>query len=370
VSESKLSRLSRRRFLEGSVGAAVAAGIGCGGGDNAGSSAGGEPQGGATAAGATGAQATGGARSGGGGGATAAGGASTAGSGGGDSPLVALVRGSDWAQAVRDAIDLVGGLPDLTGRTVMLKPNVISTSPAPETTDAEVVRGAIRAVKAMGATAVLVAEDGFTGDTLQSMQATGVAQVCTEEGAQAVELKNGPTTNISPPGATNWSGGINLYQAVYDADYIINMPVCKSHSLATFTMALKNWYGCIPQSDRSHTNLGPRLAELHLAKQENFVILDATKAMVTGGPQNGQTAEPRIVVASRDAIAADVTGLCIHKQFGTRNGGVFNMGVWDQPQISRALQLQFAGWLSSAQNFAYAQQGVDEHAEIMAWRDA
>jgi uncharacterized protein (DUF362 family) len=448
VSEKKTFRLSRRRFLEGSVTAIAGAGVACGsdttaptgdqpqgGAAASGAATGGAPAGGSSSGGAaaasggaaTGGASTGGATTGGSssGGATSTGGASTGGtatstggagtggdttaggaetggsatvtggtspgtggaeggaagegtggagtggSGSTETPLVALVRGDDWAQAVLDAIALVGGLPNLTGKTVMLKPNVISVNPAPETTDAEVIRGAIRAVKAMGASTVIVAEDGFTGDTLQSMQATGIAQVCTDEGAQAVELKDGPTTNISPAGATNWSGGINLYQAVYDAEYIINMPVCKTHSLASFTMALKNWYGCVPIGDRDHpSTLGERLAELHLAKQEDFVILDASKAMVTRGPQGGDTAESRIVVASRDAIAVDVTGLCIYKQFGPRSGSAFNMGVWDQPQISRALQLQYPGWLSSAQNFPYVQQGVDEHAEIMAWRDA
>ena len=341
----------------------MAASVGCGDDDGTESSAtGGQSQGGAAGTGAAGGAGTGGAGTGGGG---------TGGGGGTDNPLVSLVRGSDWAQAVQDAIELVGGLPDLTGRTVMLKPNVISTNPAPETTDSEVIRGAIRAVRARGASTILVAEDGFGGPTLQNMQSTGITQVCTDEGAEPVELKDGLTTRVTPSGAAAWSGGINLYQAVYDADYVINMPVCKSHGISTYTMALKNWYGCIPQSDRAHpSNLGAMLAELHLAKQEDFVILDATRAMVTRGPTGGDTAESRIVVVSRDAIAADVAGLCIHKQFGTRSGGVFNQGVWEQPQVRRALALQLPGWLSSAQNFAYAQQGVEEHAEIMAWRDA
>ena len=395
MAKLKRREISRRSFLGKTIGAAVVAGVGCGddGKDKSAGDAGPAGADGTTGTGgatgntaatsnagmtATGGSATGGTSTAIGG---ASGGASGAGTGGvssggsagsesGDNPLVALVRGSDWAQAVRDAIDLVGGLPDLSGLTVLLKPNVISTNPAPETTDAEVVRGAIQAVKARGAATVVVAEDGFAGDTLANMEATGIAAVCSQEGAEAVQLRDTPVTSLAIAAATAWSGAIDIYERVYNADYVINMPVCKSHGLAIYSMALKNWYGCIRSSDRTHTDLANRLAELHLAKQEHFVILDATKAMVTGGPQRGETAESRVVVASRDAIAADVTGLCIHKQYGTQNGGVYNLGVWDQGQVTRAMQLQLPGWLSSRQNFAYAQQGVDDHAEIMAWRDA
>ena len=77
-----------------------------------------------------------------------------------------------------------------------------------------------------------------------------------------------------------------------------------------------------------------------------------------------------MVVAIRDAIAVDVTGLCIQKEYGTRSGAVFNVGVWDQPQVSRAMELAFPGWITSPQDFPYAHQGVDDIEAIMAWRNA
>jgi uncharacterized protein (DUF362 family) len=137
-------------------------------------------------------------------------------------------------------------------------------------------------------------------------------------------------------------------------------------------MAIKAWFGCVPT--RIHSgNLHNRLAEIHLVKQEDFVVLDASKAMVTGGPQNGAAADSQIVVATKDAIAADVTGLCIIKHFGAALGGrgaAYNLGVWAQPQIMRAMALKFPGWLTAKENFEYAQNGVTEHATIMAFRDA
>lgn len=397
MSKKKSKELSRRDFLRVSVGAVVATSAGCLGGDPAAGTGGQTGQGGnpvnenlgaGTGGVVTGSGGASPAKSGGAGGrAKGTGGVVTGGTkvkgsggtggsagatGGGGKPLVAMVRGTDWAQAVMDAIDLVGGLPDpgkITGKTVMLRPNVISSTPHPETTNPEVIRGVIRAVKALNPAKIIVAEDGFaTASSTSSMQALGITDVCTEEGAETLELKNSETVRQSPEGATSWAGGINFYKAVLDADYVINIPVCKTHFIAIYTMALKAWYGCIPVAGRAHSNFG-RLAELRLVKQENFVVLDATKAMVTGGPTGGTSAESKVVVATKDAIAADITGLCIQKQFGPKSGGVYNQKVWNQPQIARALELKLNGWLSSAQNFEYAQQGVTEHADIMAWRD-
>lgn len=300
--------------------------------------------------------------------------AGSAGSGNTETAYVAMVRASeasaDWATATERAIELAGGLPDLTGQTVMLRPNVISADPSPTTTNPEVIRGVIRAVKKKGAATVYVADDGWAASsTTAAMESLGISAVCSEEGATPLDLKGGSTTRMTPPNASAWPNGINFYTAVLDADFVVNVPVCKSHAMANFTMALKAWYGHVPSGDRDHRNLGDQIAELHLARQEDFVVLDATKAMVTGGPQSGTVAEPKIVVASRDPIAADVTGLCIHKHFGTGGGAVANLGVWEQRQITRAMALAFPGWLNAKTDYTYVSEGIDEHAEIMALRD-
>ncbi|MBN1652374.1 MAG: DUF362 domain-containing protein [Deltaproteobacteria bacterium] len=380
--------------MGGSGGAFVTGGSSAGGGGQGGAGSGGIITGGTPASGGIGG--SGPAGSGGGvagtgeagsagsvagtgeaGGAAGSGAAGSGGSGGSGSALVGMVRDSDWAKATRDAIELAGGLPDLTGKTVLLKPNIISSTPHPETTNVEVIRAAIQAVKAKGAARIVVAEDGFATSGMRAMNDLGVTALCSEEGAEALSLQGTETERVNPAGASVWPDSMLVYRTVLDADYVINMPVCKTHGIANFSLAFKNWYGIIPTGrDHSTRTIGARLAELHLAKQEDFVILDASRAILTGGPTIGAGStpgEPKIVVASRDAIAADVTGLCILKQFGTAvraRGAVYNMGVWEQPQIVRALELAFPGWISSVQNYSYEQQGVIDHAEIMAWRDA
>jgi uncharacterized protein (DUF362 family) len=270
------------------------------------------------------------------------------------------------------AIEGVGGLPDLSGKVVVIRPNVIEGK-ADGTTNPDVIRGVIRAAKAKNAKQILVAEDAFNGGVLAFMDTLGITAVCTAEGATPTELKNTATTNRKPTNAAAWTSGLDFYDTVYNADYVINVPRCKTHGLANFSMALKAYFGCIKRPSDLHTSIHNKCAEAHLVKQENFVVLDATRCMVTGGPGAGGTMkDSQVVVASKDAIAADVTGLAIIRYFGGTStvASVRNTLPWEQGQIKRALALQFPGWLSAAGDFAYGQSGVTEHAEIMAKRSA
>jgi len=133
-------------------------------------------------------------------------------------------------------------------------------------------------------------------------------------------------------------------------------------------MALKLWYGNVPGAGRLHPSAATFNAppELHLIKKADFTVLDATKAMTTGGPDSGTMVQSKIVVASKDAIAADVTGLWILKYSGS--SVIANQaGAWTTGQIKRALALKIPGWLAASANFTYVAQGVTEAATIMGY---
>jgi uncharacterized protein (DUF362 family) len=392
--------ISRRKFLGVTITAAVAAGVGCsddsgsqstpnaGGvsGGGAAATSGGAPatsggapatSGGAPVTGGA-APATGGSAPATGGGAPATGGATTGTTPSSTGAEVALVRGTDVIQATIDAINAVGGFPDLTGKVVMLRPNAIDTA-SPGSTNPDVIRGVIRAIKAKGnPTSIIVADDTFTGGTIGRMTANGIKAAADAEGATCQGLEDGDFTPVAKAAAAAWSGTIDFYDAVVAADYVINIPVCKTHGNANFSMALKAWYGNTPTRNHNHNNvttISNVMAEMHLVRQEDFVVLDATKCLLTGGPQVGSntTASPGIVVATKDPIIADVTGLCIIKQYlettGTTNTRITNTSVWEQPQIARAMALAMSGWISSKRTLNYSVQGLDatESASIMAF---
>ena len=382
MTRSKPEDFSRRDFIGVSIGAAAAAAaaaIGCGSGSGGTQTAAGGNAGASAGGGGAGTTAGGGAATGGTPG-TPAGGAATGGAGAGGSgstsgtPLVSMVRGTDWVQATQDAIAAAGGLPDLSGKTVMLRPNVISTS-ANSTTSKDVIQGVIRAVKAKNPAKIIVGEDGWNtgGDTLGAMTTLGITAVCTAESTTAMpvtpmDLSKQTYTTRTNANASSYPNGVSFSDPVYNADYVIAIPICKTHGQSRYTMAFKLWYGNVPGAGRLHPSAATFTApaELYLIKKADFVVLDATKCMTTGGPDSGTMAQSKIVVASKDAIAADVTGLCILKYNGSTVIAT-QADAWTINQVARALALKFPGWLAAKAQFPYVSQGVTEAATIMGY---
>ena len=269
------------------------------------------------------------------------------------------------------------GCPDLSGKTVMLRVSAIDSNSA-DTTSPDVIHGVILAVQAASkgtAPTIIVGEDGFAtnGNTLGAMQTLGITAVCTATGATPMDLSKQTYTTRTNANAASYPNGVSFSDPVYTADYVISVPVCKTHSQGGYTMALKLWYGNVPTAGRLHPSAASFNAppELHLIRKADFVVLDATHALISGGPQvaagNTNVAQPKIVVASKDAVAADVTGLWILKYNGS-TVIASNAEAWTKfGQITRALKLASLGWLTASTQFPYVSQGVTEATTIMGY---
>src|SRR5207244_1107810 len=81
-----------------------------------------------------------------------------------------------------------------------------------------------------------------------------------------------------------------------------------------------------------------RIAELNLGITPALNILDGSTCFVFGGPSSGDTAEPKIIVASRDRIAADATGVAVLKSLGTEER-LQNRSVWDTPFLRHGIKI-------------------------------
>jgi uncharacterized protein (DUF362 family) len=80
------------------------------------------------------------------------------------------------------------------------------------------------------------------------------------------------------------------------------------------------------------------VAEFNLAYQPHLNVVDGTVSMIEGGPWEGKAEKTGLIIASKDRVAADIVGLGVIKAFGKWKG-VTEKDVWDQKQISRAIEL-------------------------------
>ncbi|MCG3115067.1 MAG: DUF362 domain-containing protein [Candidatus Manganitrophus sp. SA1] len=256
--------------------------------------------------------------------------------------LVSVVGGENIDRMVREAVDLIGGIDrlDLKGKTVLVKPNVVSHNPPPATTSPDVVRSVVKLLYEGGAGKVIVGD--MSGvirlPTRKNLKETGIEAAAREAGAEVIDFDDAEWIEVKPPQA-QLSGKIYVARPVYEADLLVNVPVVKTHQSATYSICLKNLVGVTHPRNRPYRVNPARweevVAEMNLAAHPDLNIVDATTIMVAGGPQEGPAEKTNMIFASGDRIAADVVGLGLIKHFN-RWKGVGEISVWAQRQIRYA----------------------------------
>jgi uncharacterized protein (DUF362 family) len=259
--------------------------------------------------------------------------------------LVGVVRGKDVQKMVRECVDLIGGIEKLKvkGKTVLVKPNVVSGDPPPTTTNPEVVKGVVQILYEAGAKKVIVGDMSglVTLPTKKNLEKTGIERAAVEAGAEVIDFDDVDWIEVKPP-EVRLVRSIHVARPVYEADVFVNLPVVKTHRNATYSICLKNLVGVTHPRYRPY-RVSPNkweevVAEMNLCAHPDLNIVDATTSMVAGGPWQGTAVKTGLIIASGDRIAADVVGLGLIKSFGKWEP-VSKMKVWDQRQIQHAQEL-------------------------------
>jgi uncharacterized protein (DUF362 family) len=197
---------------------------------------------------------------------------------------------------------------------------------------------------------------------------------------------------IKPEKAEHWPNGFELAELLFAVDHVINVPVIKTHFQAWFTMSMKAFVGMShhrarrefhtsfkgnsnlmdQKSSGSRRRLGPegrkqdieevsplvnRVAELNLGITPALNILDGSRSFVFGGPSHGDTVDPKLVVASRDRIAADATGVAVLKRYGTERR-LQRFSVWENPFIQHGIKIGLG--IGSREQLNLKHSGMDE----------
>ena len=259
--------------------------------------------------------------------------------------LVSIVRGDNILNMTREAVSLIGGFEKIgiKGKTILVKPNVVSGEPSPATTNPEVVRVVVRLLKEHGASKVIVGDMSamMTLSTKRNMQRTGIKKAAEDEGAEVVYFEDYDWVEVELPGA-KYISRIYVTEWIFNVDRIINLPVIKTHRSASYSICLKNFIGATHLKFRPYlidsAHWEELVAEMNIAYQPHLNIVDGTRIMIQGGPWEGTAADTNLIIASGDRVAADIAGLGIIKEFGKWKM-VTDKDVWEQKQIKRALEL-------------------------------
>ena len=225
-------------------------------------------------------------------------------------PLVAVARGSN-PKLVKAAIGLLGGMEKFvkSGETVCVKPNLsfAANSECGATTSAGVVKQVVELCLAAGAGRVIILDHTIQEAAL-CVERSGVEAAIVDKAKVSLLTltKERQFAQTAIPQGKELKSAL-IAKAVLEADKFINLPTAKSHSATGVSLGMKGLMGLIWDRGILHQmNLHQAIADLATVIKPDLTIVDATRALTSGGPGGpGKTVQLDTVIAGTDPVAVD-----------------------------------------------------------------
>lgn len=231
----------------------------------------------------------------------------------GDSPYLAVARGTDPAAITRAAVAALGGIERFvkSGADVIIKPNICVGYHPPEyaaTTNPIVVGTLVAMCLEAGARRIRVMDTPIGTSTAEAAyEVSGIRAAVEAAGGTMEVMSRVKFARFDIPDGRDIKAW-EVYRDIVEADVLINVPIAKHHSLAGLTLGCKNLMGVILHPNRFHQNLAQRIADLLSLVRPTLTVVDAVRILVAHGPTGGNLDDVRVmntVIASHDTVAAD-----------------------------------------------------------------
>lgn len=204
------------------------------------------------------------------------------------------------------------GLPDVKGKRVLLKPNLVEFDNATAiNTHPRVVIAAFEAFRSLGANVTIGEGPGHRRDTFGLTEEAGYWQQLRTLDDHFVDLNRDDVKSIGP-----FLGRPDFYfsETLLAADLIVSLPKMKTHHWAGATLSMKNFFGVVPGSVYGwpknllhYHGIGNSIVALNRRFRNTFAIVDGIVGMEGNGPIQGQPKPMGALVFGRDLLAVDAT---------------------------------------------------------------
>ena len=229
------------------------------------------------------------------------------------------MRYANQLESLRQVIESINGLNGVGPQTrVLLKPNIMwGGGDLPRfgvATTARLVEDMILLLKKQGCRDISIGEGSIynsemKSDTPNAFRWAGIDQVAKQYKIPLFDLNEGPFTNLQFEDVT-----IRIASRVRETDFLINLPVLKTHGQAKVSLGMKNLKGCIDfeSKKRFHRHglnkfIGWLASVLHPA----LTVIDGIYALERGPSPFGTAYRTNLLIASRDPYGCDAVGASI-----------------------------------------------------------
>jgi len=235
---------------------------------------------------------------------------------------LAVISGEPVA-ATKKALEAMGGISRFVkrGQRVVLKPNM-SFARTPDfsaTTHPLVVATVAQACVEAGSPQVLVIDHTLHRAEL-CLERTGIRDACKNiSGVHVLALQEREFFREVKVPKGKVLESAEVVKEILDGHILINIPVAKSHSATGVSLGMKGLMGLVWDRESFHSrfNINQAIADLGTVIRPQLTILDATRALVSGGPGGpGEVKKPNLIIAGTDPVAVDSYGVSIVPWYG------------------------------------------------------
>ena len=250
-----------------------------------------------------------------------------------EKPIVSVARNEDISLAVNSALDQLE-IPDLTGKTVLLKPNVgreegpflgINTNP-------EVVSAVFHYLREkFKARQFLIGDSPIIDtDTRKAFKQAGYSKLLEHEDLQFIDLDDKDPIELEINNGKILKK-IKITGYWNEIDAIITLPCLKMHMHCGASLSFKNLKGLIYSREKIKLHhfqateliekykksiekikeLDVAIADLAHVINADLAVIDASFAQEGMGPSSGNPVKMDTIIASTDYLAADIIALAI-----------------------------------------------------------
>ncbi len=205
-------------------------------------------------------------------------------------------------------------------KSILIKPNIVCPEGYPSTTHQATLRSVLQYFLPYEKEILVADGPAFdAGDSKEIIQSHALKVVCDELGVELVDLSSGEFTTVR---AGDYD--LEMSSIPFEFDFLVSLPVLKSHFVCDLTGALKNQFGFLsPKQKRDahfHKDVHRVIAELNTIIKPHFYIVDAVETLV-GVQEVRHGGKPRALgymLASRDPLSLDIVGLELLKKVEPR----------------------------------------------------
>ncbi len=238
--------------------------------------------------------------------------------------VVSIVRYEKPLESVRRAVDLCHGLDHLPNQAkVFIKPNIVfwtRTTPFPKwgvVTTSRVVEDMVILLKERGIKGITIVEGIVTFDPkdtetpAHAFESLGYQNLKKRYGIKTMNVFERPFKKV------DLGAGVvlNFNEDTLQGDFLVNLPVLKTHAQTVVSLGIKNLKGLIDVNSRKKCHspnpekgLNYMVARLANKLPPSFTLLDGIYTAERGPFFEGKLRRSDILIASSDIFSADKVG--------------------------------------------------------------